>query len=142
MISNMMRFSPSFFEGLEEILSPEFTAYPTARNRSRSYPLVNMGVTDKSVEVYLFVSGMDANTLDVSIEKNLLSVAGESTAREIAENETVNRRERFNGRFKRVITLPDDVNPDQVEASYRDGILHISVAKREETQPRQIEVKV
>lgn len=142
MISNMLRFHPSLFEGLEEILSPEFSAFSPVRNRKRSYPLVNMGVTEKSVEVYLFVPGLDATSLDVSLEKNLLSVAGEHVAKEVDENETINRRERFNGRFKRVITLPENVDPDKVDAAYRDGVLHISIAKRKEAQPRQIEIKV
>lgn len=142
MISNMLRFHPSLFDGLEEILSPEFSAFSPVKNRARSYPLVNMGMTDNSVEIYLFVPGAEASSLDVSLEKNLLTVAGESAEREVKEGETVNRRERFQGRFKRVITLPDDVDPEKVDARYRDGVLQISVAKREETQPRQIEVKV
>ena len=58
-------------------------------------------------------------------------------------NENVNyyRQERFNGEFRRVIALPDDVDPDRVEARYRDGILHITVQRREVAKPRQIEVK-
>jgi len=51
------------------------------------------------------------------------------------------RRERFNGAFKRTLALPDDVNPDAVEATYRDGVLHIVVQRAEEVQPRKIEVK-
>jgi HSP20 family protein len=139
MISNMLRFPPSLFEGLDEIFAQDFIP----RNRRvRAYPQVNMGVTDKSVEVYLFTPGMDASALDVSIEKNLLSVSGERKADEADDKEVLNRRERFVGKFKRTITLPEDVNPDQTEAIYRDGVLHISVAKKEEVQPRQIKITV
>ena len=138
MISNMLRFSPSLFEGLDELFAPELMQ----RNRVRAYPQVNMGVTDKSVEIYLFTPGMDAAALDVSIEKNLLSVSGERKQDELDDKDALNRRERFVGKFKRTIALPEDVDPDQTEAIYRDGVLHISVAKKEEVQPRQIKVKV
>ena len=138
MISNMLRFSPSLFEGLDELFAPELMQ----RNRVRAYPQVNMGVTDKSVEIYLFTPGMDAAALDVSIEKNLLSVSGERKQDELDDKDALNRRERFVGKFKRTIALPEDVDPDQTEAIYRDGVLHISVAKKEEVQPRQIKVTV
>ena len=139
----MLRFTPSFFEGLDEIFMPD--ALALNRGRIRVFPQVNMGVTDKSVEVYLFVPGMDASEIDVSLEKNLLSVSGERKSEEpdaTDDNKAMSRRERFVGRFKRAITLPEDVNPDETEAVYRDGVLHISIAKKEEAQPRKIKVEV
>jgi len=141
MISNMLRFSPSFFEGFDEVFAPEFARLARESSRNRAYPQVNMGVTDKSVEVYLFTPGLEASELDVSIEKNLLSVKGERKEDDL-DKEAINRRERFVGKFKRTVALPEDVDPDQTEAIYRDGVLHISVAKKAEVQPRQIEVKV
>jgi HSP20 family protein len=141
MISNMLRFSPSFYEGLDEVFAPDYPALAAARDRTRAYPQVNMGVTDKKVEIYLFAPGMDASELDVTVEKNLLSVSGERKADDL-DKDAINRRERFMGKFKRSIALPEDVNPDQTEAVYRDGVLHISVAKKEEVQPRQIKVSV
>ncbi len=140
MISNMLRFSPSLFAELEGILSSELPGY--SRNPAVNYPQVNMGVTDKSVEIYLFVPGMEASSLDVSLEKNLLSISAERAPEETDNKDALSRYERFSGKFKRVITLPDDVDPEQTDATYRDGILHISVAKKEETLPRKIEVSV
>ncbi len=142
MISNMLRFSPSFFEGLDEMFNPEFPALAAARSRIRAYPQVNMGVTDKSVEIYLFAPGMEADELDVTLEKNLLSVSGERKADEQDDEDAINRRERFVGKFKRSIALPEDVDPEKTEALYRNGVLHISVSKKEEVQPRQIKVSV
>jgi HSP20 family protein len=141
MVSNMLRFTPSFFEGLDEVFALD-PAFSSVRSREVSYPQVNMGVTDKSVEIYLFVPGMDADSLDVSIEKNLLSVTAERENETPESKSTMSRRECFKGRFKRVITLPEDVDPDNTEATYKDGVLHISVAKREETLPRKIAVTV
>ena len=137
MISDMLRFTPSLFEGFDELFAPELMM----RSRVRAYPQVNMGVTDKSVEIYLFTPGLEASELDVNMEKNLLSVSGERKADELDED-AINRRERFVGKFKRTIALPEDVDPDKTEAVYRDGVLHISVAKKAEVQPRKIEVSV
>ena len=135
----MLRFPPALFDGFDDILAQEYLS----QNSLRTYPKVNMGVTDKSVEVYLFIPGMNVSDIDVTIEKNLLSISGERKPEaELVESEAFNRRERFMGKFKRTIALPEDVNPDQTEAVYRDGILHISVAKKEEVQPRQIKVSV
>ena len=50
-------------------------------------------------------------------------------------------QERFTGPFRRVVTLPEDADPARIEATYRDGILRISVAKRESSRPRRIEVQ-
>ena len=49
-------------------------------------------------------------------------------------------RERFEGDFRRVVTLPEDVDPDQVMASYRDGVLHLAIKRRAAVRPRQISV--
>ena len=50
------------------------------------------------------------------------------------------RQERFGGEFRRVVSLPDDIDPDQVEARYSDGILQISIRRREASRPRQIQI--
>jgi HSP20 family protein len=105
-----------------------------------TYPPINVGSTPEKVDVYLFAAGLSPTGFEISIQQNLLTVSGE---RKVPVNENVNyyRQERFNGGFRRVIALPDDVDADRVEARYRDGILHITVQRREVTKPRQIEVK-
>jgi HSP20 family protein len=105
-----------------------------------TYPPINVGSTPHQVDVYLFAAGVDPKSLDISIQQNLLTVAGE---RKLITEEGASyyRRERYDGAFRRVVTLPDDVDPDKVDASYQDGVVHISVQRRESTRPRQIEVK-
>jgi HSP20 family protein len=105
-----------------------------------TYPPINIGSTGEGVEVYLFASGLDPKTLDISIQQNLLTVAGERKV-EAPENVEYYRRERFSGSFRRVISLPEDVDPDKVEARYTDGILRILIQRREASRPRQIKVK-
>lgn len=104
------------------------------------FPAVNIGVTEDTVDVYLFAPGVDPQTLDVSLRKNLLTVSGSRNA-EPRDDATYYRQERFSGDFRRVITLPDDVDPDRVEASYRNGVLQIAVKRLEAAKPRQITVQ-
>jgi HSP20 family protein len=59
---------------------------------------------------------------------------------ETSENADYYRRERFNGDFRRVIGLPDDLDPERVDAKYRDGVLQITIQRRESARPRQITV--
>ncbi len=105
-----------------------------------TYPPVNVGATPEHVEAYLFAAGLDPASLDISIQQNLLTIAGE---RQLSSEENANyyRKERFSGVFRRVITLPEDVDPDKVSARYQDGVLQITVQRREATRPRQIEIK-
>jgi HSP20 family protein len=107
--------------------------------RRGTFPPINVGATPERVDVYLFAAGLDPKSLDISIQQNLLAVSGE---RKVPVDEAADyyRQERYDGEFRRVITLPDDVDPDRVEAKYRDGVLQITVQRREAVRPRQITV--
>ncbi len=73
----------------------------------------------------------------------MLSIAGERKdvlPQRSDEKTTLHLNERFEGRFRRVVSLPDDVDPGSVEARYRDGVLHVSVKRRAAPQPRRIEI--
>jgi HSP20 family protein len=104
-----------------------------------TFPAINVGSSDESVTVYLFAPGIDPKQLDISIQRNVLTVGGQRDVTAQSEA-TYYRRERFGGSFRRVISLPEDVDPDKVEASYRDGIVQITVRRREAARPRQIEI--
>jgi HSP20 family protein len=107
--------------------------------RRGAFPPLNIGSTPERVDVYLFAAGLDPKTLELSIQQNLLTVSGARKV-EVDENAEYYRRERFEGEFRRVISLPDDVDPDRVDARYRDGVLQITVQRRESARPRQITV--
>jgi HSP20 family protein len=132
------------FRRLEREMDHMFGAGPSPRairsTRRGAYPPINIGSTAKQVDVYFFAAGVDQGSLDISIQNNLLTVDGN---RELFEEEGADyyRKERYDGKFHRVITLPEDVDPEQVEASYNNGILHVCVQRRQSAQPRQIEVK-
>lgn len=104
-----------------------------------TFPPVNVGGSAEQVDVYLFAAGIDPESLDVSLRQNLLTISGERNLQQETDATTY-RRERFNGSFQRVLTLPEDVDPDQVEARYRNGVLHVTVKRRESAKPRKIEI--
>jgi HSP20 family protein len=107
--------------------------------RQGTFPPLNVGSSADTVDVYLFAAGLDPKSLDLSLQQNLLTVSGERQ-QEPEENATYYRRERFNGTFQRVLTLPEDVDPDKVDATYKDGVLHVRVARKEEVKPKRITV--
>ena len=108
-----------------------------------SYPEVNVGRTPKSLEVFAFAPGLDAASIDVTVERGVLKFSGSRNS-EIPRGETrtqVYANERPQGRFARAIALPDDADTSRVEAKYRNGILRISVALAEAAQPQRIDVQ-
>lgn len=131
------------FRRLQEEMDGLFDQWPATveiRSAARgAFPPMNVGATPDKLEVYLFAAGLDPEKLELSIQQNLLTVAGE---RQAAPNETATyyRQERFNGEFRRVVTLPDDVDPDRVEARYQDGVLHISVNRKESAKTHTIKI--
>ena len=147
MFGSLTNFEGSVFDDLrriqqemEQMFGPR--TWPAGiRSVARgTYPPITVGATPERVDVYLFAAGLDPKTLDISIQQNLLTVAGERQVA-VPDNVEYYRRERFTGSFKRVISLPEDVDPDKVEAHYSDGILQVSIQRREASRPRQIEVK-
>lgn len=105
-----------------------------------TFPAVNAGVTADQADVYLFAPGLDPKQIDVTVQNNLLTVAGERKI-DLPEQATFYRQERHDGAFRRVVTLPEDVDPDKVTATYQDGILHVTVQRRESARPRRVEIQ-
>ena len=118
-------------------------ASPSIRGFAGGYPALNVGSTPKSVEIYAFAPGIDPAQLAVNLERGVLTIEGERppTVRADDGKTTAHINERFDGRFRRVVSLPDDIDPGAVQANYRDGVLHVSVQRRESAQPRRIEVQ-
>ena len=128
---------------LQREMQQTFDISPSIRGLARGgFPAMNVGSTPRSVEIYAFAPGVDPAGIDVQLEKGVLTIAGERKPVMPAKDEkaTVHIDERFAGRFRRVVTLPDDVDPNAVNASYRDGVLHISIQRREAAQPRRISI--
>ena len=107
-----------------------------------TFPVINVGTTPESIEILALAPGLDPATLQVTADRGLLIIAGERPSRlpERREGVAIYAQERFTGGFRRVVSLPEDADPARIDATYRDGILRITVAKRESSRPRRIEV--
>lgn len=105
-------------------------------------PAVDVKETDTHVVVEAELPGMDPKEIDVRLEGGALVLTGERKHEEENDTKGVHRVERYFGRFQRRIPLPDDINPEDVGATYQDGVLSVRVAKREDARPRSIPVTV
>ena len=112
------------FDRLQRALQQRFdTGASTIRGFVRGFPALNVGSTPEAVEVYVFAPGVDPAKVEVELDRQVLTIGGERAAtidRQDAKA-TVHLNERFDGRFRRVVSLPDDIDPDGVSANYRDG---------------------
>jgi HSP20 family protein len=128
-------------ERLQRELTQAFDVSPSIRGLPRGFPALNVGGTSASVEIYAFAPGVDPASLEAQIDRGVLTISGERKVDAVPEKSTVHIDERFAGRFRRVVSLPDDVDASKISASYRDGVLHISIARKEAAQPRRITVQ-
>lgn len=109
-----------------------------------SFPALNVGGTPQSFELYAFAPGLDPSSIEVNLERGVLTIAGERQADLPKQDEqaSVHINERFGGRFRRVVSLPEnDVDPEQIAADYHDGVLHITAKRRESAAPRRIAIQ-
>jgi HSP20 family protein len=107
---------------------------------ARVFPAVN--ITEDKHNYYLRAElpSIKADDINMEVSGRSLSIYGERKIK--AENDDVkyHRREREAGKFSRIIELPGDINPDEVQAKMIDGILTVTISKSEAAKPRQIAV--
>jgi HSP20 family protein len=95
--------------------------------------------TDNLVAV-VELPGMRKEEIEISLHDGTLTIAGERKA-EASNGEKAERTERYIGKFRRSISLPVRVDTNKVNATYRDGLLTITLPKAEEAKPKQIQVR-
>jgi HSP20 family protein len=140
-------FPSDIFSELDQLHQQMQRAFSTGTgirgNDMGAYPLLNVGKTPQSVELYAFAPGLDPASIEVNLERGVLTIAAERSS-ELPKQDTkstVHINERFAGRFHRVLSMPDDIDPNNVSAQYRDGVLHVQLKRRESAQARRITVQ-
>lgn len=129
---------------LQKELQQSHDLSPSIRGFARGgFPAMNVGNTPESVEIYAFVPGVNPQDIDLQLEKGVLTLTGERKSPLPPQDKktTVHIDERYAGRFRRVVTLPDDIDPNAVHARCKDGVLHISIQRRAAAQPRRINIQ-
>lgn len=104
-------------------------------------PPVDVAEEKDKIVVRVEVPGMNEQDLRVSFEDGVLSISGERQF-ERKEDRSYHRIERAYGSFTRTFTLPRSVDVSQIAADYRDGILEVTIPKKEEALPKQIQINV
>lgn len=120
-----------------------FWGSPGARNGSTAWqPRVDIIENDDGFALFAELPGMSREDINVTVKDNVLYLEGEKRPSYEVSDTGLNHRERFYGKFRRSFSLADNVELDKMTATYRNGILQLSVPKAEEAKPRQIEVTV
>lgn len=103
-------------------------------------PVVDIAENESGYLLKIEIPGAREDDVSVKVEDRTLTIAGERKP-ETAEGVRYIRMERAHGSFKRVFQLTENVDPDKVEARYRNGVLEVHVGKSEVSKPRVIQVK-
>jgi HSP20 family protein len=105
------------------------------------FPAINVSEDAESIFVRAELPGIKTGDLDISMENDTLTIAGERENTAEDDSASYHRREREWGAFRRSFSVPARVAADQVKARYRDGILTVTLPKAAEARPRQISVQ-
>ena len=105
-------------------------------------PAVDIYEKDGNIVLTAEMPGVDPKEVDIRVENNVLTLRGERKWTNEVTRENYHRVERSYGNFTRSFTLPNVVATDQIKADFKDGMLKLTLPKREEAKPRQISINV
>jgi HSP20 family protein len=139
-------FSGDIFSELYRVqrqVSSLFGNLPSSIRSSRAdaFPALNIGSSEEAIQIVAFAPGIEPASLEVTVDKGTLTISGERKAQALGEGARTYAKERFAGSFRRVIELPRNADADKVEARYENGLLSITIGKREASKPRAIAIQ-
>lgn len=104
-------------------------------------PRVDIKEESERFVIFADLPGVDPNSIEVQMDKGILSIKGQRSTGTAEEGARFSRIERAHGTFSRSFALPDSANPEGITAAGRHGVLEITIPKRAETTPRRIQVQ-
>jgi HSP20 family protein len=105
-------------------------------------PAVDIAEDEKQYLITMDLPGLDKKEVAIKLENDVLTVSGEKKEEKKEDNKNYHRVERYYGKFERSFRLNEDVNREQIEANFKNGVLRLSLPKAEKALPKQIEIKV
>ena len=132
-------FSPASLDRFFD--SPFFRSLDDRLDSQRWNPAVEVFESEGALNFSVEVPGLNKDDLKIDVENGHLTISGEKKV-ESEDGKEYFRRERFYGEFTRTFRLPDSVDTDNISANLTNGVLRISMPRKEEAKPKQIEVKV
>jgi HSP20 family protein len=134
------RFLPSFND---DFFGKDFLADFFDSSTHKSIPEVNVMENKDEFRIEVAAPGLAKNDFKVDINNNVLTISSEKEAKDVEENEKFIRREFSYNSFQRSFSLPETVNQDKISANHKDGILTISIPKRDEAKEKpKREIKI
>ena len=104
-------------------------------------PALDLSEDENEIRVKVELPGVEKDEVDIHLKEGQLVIEGEKKSEEEAENEMQYLCERSYGSFQRVIQMPSTVDTEKVKASFKNGILEIIIAKKEETKPKKVNIE-
>jgi HSP20 family protein len=104
------------------------------------YPLVNLYDNGEAFLLRAEVPGVDKTALEVTVKANQVTIRGQREVRPAAEHSAYHRREREGGIFRRIVSLPERLDANGIQATYNNGLLEVTVPRAAEAKPRKIEI--
>jgi HSP20 family protein len=129
-------------EQINRLFNDAFEQTDEQSSLSAWAPAVDIYETEQELVVKADLPDVDPRDLDIRVENNLLTIRGDRKFEKKVNEENYLRVERSYGSFARSFTLANTVNPDAIKAEYQNGVLTLSIPKREEARPKQIKVNV
>jgi HSP20 family protein len=105
-------------------------------------PPVDIYEQDGNLVLQAELPGIDPKDVDVRVENNVLTLRGERKFDQAVKRESCHRVERAYGTFCRAFTLPNIVDTTGIKADFKDGVLHVTMPKREDAKPKQIQIQI
>lgn len=115
-------FRPDWFGGME--------------NMNSNVPAVNIKENEKDFELELAIPGFKKDDFNIEVDKNILTISSEAKSENETKDDNYTRREFSYTSFRRAFTLPETIDEDKINANYADGILKLTLPKREEALPK------
>ncbi len=133
----------TFRREMDRLWDSFFGERPLARIWEREWaPSLDLSETKDNFVVKAEVSGMDAKDINISLTGDLLTIKGEKKQEREEKEENYHLVERSYGAFSRSVRLPAEVESDKIEASYKNGILRITLSKSEKVKAKEVKIKV
>jgi len=127
---------------MNRLFNDTFDRIGEQSNLSAWAPAVDIYETEQELVVKADLPDVDPKDLDIRVENNLLTIRGERKFEKKVNEENYLRVERSFGSFARSFTLANTVNTDAIKAEYQNGVLTLTIPKREEAKPKQVKVNV
>src|SRR5438067_266545 len=136
------RGATSLQDHVNRLFNDDFVFRLEESSLSAWAPAVDIYETEHELVVKADLPEVDPKDLDIRVENNILTIRGERKFEKKVNEENYLRVERSYGSFARSFSLANTVNPDAIKADFQNGVLTLSIPKREEAKPKQIKVNV